>query len=189
MVARLTQGDTASAELWLYRAGEPGRLVKTLRIDLDWLGMMAAEDGCHVNQALQLSDGRRPGRDGMSIGMSLQPTEPLCHDDTFTVVLSPPVGQSPQVQLWSMARTGESWLLWQSADALPDGRLSERMVLTMKASHVPEFGDELMVAIAAPADVTMPAGVPGCRQGSLEGLSADIAITTTHGTLSRKRTL
>lgn len=169
--ARLAPGDPVVVELWLSSADAPwGELVASTPLSAAWLGVHGGTaDRCAGTDALGLTGGNRAGADSLGLVLHVTATEPLCPGEATRAVIRP--SRAAQVQLWSVARSGEAWLAWTSPEPI-----SSRVSLELEAAYIPAMGEELLVAVAVPPDATLPTGRPGCRVGSLQGIPATAAV-------------
>lgn len=172
---RLVPGERVLVEMWLLTESNPqGVLAAGTTLSASWLGLYGStDDQCAGHDAIGLSGASQEGSNGLDVSLNLSTADPLCHGDRTKAVIRP--SSESVIQVWSVAKSGEAWLVWTSA-ATDSKTLSSRVTLDLEASYLPAMGEELLVAIAARAEADLPAGQPGCRIDSLRGLSPEIAV-------------
>jgi hypothetical protein len=138
------------------------------RLAAAWLGVDPAEaHDCRGDDSLRLP---------VSAGLDLRVVDltdrhrlgtPLCVGERAEVRVT--TTRPSRVQTWSVARTGEAWLLADSAESDLGGRPvgTQPWLTALDATWVPELGDATVVALAAPQGgsptPSLVAPEAGCR--------------------------
>ena len=162
----IAPGDPVELTLWAtVEPGQPSGVVATASVSAAWLGVLGqAGQGCSSTEALRLgADGRRVGADGLDLRWQAGMDRALCPGERVEARLG--TSRPARVQVLSLARTGEAWLGYVPSGGR--GVLERSTSLTLEAAYVPDLGQELMIAVAVPADsdALLPAGRGGvgCR--------------------------
>jgi hypothetical protein len=162
--------DMANVELWRRpSAGGAEVQVGAARVATSWLGLTYSHGGeCRGDSKLGIGrSGTAPGSGGLTVAGTLATEGALCAGERTS--LSIRSSAPARVQVWSVGRSGDAWLTWDSATeaAVGAGGLDRRASLELEAEYVPALGEETLLVVAWPLGERALPGGPGCRRMSL----------------------
>ncbi len=180
VTVEVSPGEPVSIEAWLAGVSTPRALVGSTEVSAGWIGVpVGVLNNCAGDSALGVTGGARAGTTGAQVELTLNREGALCQGDPVVRAVVRPT-RAQAVQVWSVPKSGEAWLLWSSAHAPGDPSAHQRVVLELEPVYASAAGEETLVALAAPQADQLPKGQVGCRANRLNasGLPSSVAIAT-----------
>ena len=174
-------GATATLEAWLISPGAPATMIGAQSVDEGWLGLHGAAASACASEALAGLREGRASRDGLTVSAALSVEGALCQGETAELTLRP--SSEARVQVWTVSRSAEAWLVWDSVSVagLTAGLLDRRVELGLEGVYLPQLGEETLLILATPAsDAPLPGRV-GCRRARID--ARDLPASTAAFTL------